>query len=230
METTASRTSKEFEPSRPWVIGAVLLCAVGTLGAVANSARPRGDVGRAAGFADVLRINPGVVSYGQAVVVAVVTAAGVRLVHIGAPGAGAVLIGAGVGAQVFGASTDVWIAHIAIVPPRGFPLDFAEAVQVLLHLVLLATAIGGALLAPALHHRYDGRPELAGPSGAEPQMGARTASAVAAATLVFVPVAHLDTVKGGFSVTACWLLLAVGLAAAVAFAVLERRRARPRSS
>ncbi|MEU8804640.1 hypothetical protein [Spirillospora sp. NPDC048819] len=278
METTASRTNKEFEPSRPWVIGAVLLCAVGTLGAVANSARPRGDVGRAAGFADVLRINPGVVSSGQAVVVAVVTgaglvalwwsvrrswpwllvvgvalaiptefvyvvarnelfsdaawfyfgsvtagaqlvllgtlAAGARLVHIGAPGAGAVLIGAGVGTQVFGASTDVWIAHIAIVQPGGFPLDFAEAVQVMLHFALLATAIGGALLALALHHRYDGRPELAGPSGAEPRMGARTASAGAAATLGFVPVAHLDTVKGGFSVTACWLLLAVGLAAA----------------
>ncbi|MFA1550694.1 hypothetical protein [Actinomadura chokoriensis] len=262
----------------PWVIGAVLLCAVGTLGAVANSARPRGGVGRAAGFADVLRINPGVVSAGQAAVIAVVTAAGfaamlwslrwswpwllvagvaltiptefvyvvarnelfsgaawfyfgsvtagaqlvllgtlaagLRLVHIGAPGAGAVLIGAGVGAQVFGASTDVWIAHIAIVRPGGYPIDFAEAVQVLLHLAFLATAIGGALLALGLYYRYDGRPELAAPSDAEPAMGVRTAVAAMVAVLAFVPAAAMETVNGGFGVAACWLLLCVGLAAA----------------
>ncbi|TDC12686.1 hypothetical protein [Actinomadura bangladeshensis] len=258
------------------MIGAVLLCAVGTLGAVANSARPRGDVGRAAGFADVLRINPGVVSVGQTAVVAVVMAAGfaalwwslrrswpwllvagvaltlptefvnvvahnelfsgaawfyfgsvtagaqlvllgtlaagLRLVHIGAPGAGAILIGAGAGAQVFGAATDVWIAHI--LQPGGLRIDFAEAVQALLHLAFLATAIGGAVLLLGLHFRYDGRPELAGPSEAEPAMGARTAIAGAAAALAFVPAAAMDTVKGGFGVGACWLLLGAGLVAA----------------
>ncbi|MFG2248470.1 hypothetical protein [Spirillospora sp. NPDC048823] len=165
-------------------------------------------------FSDGAWFYFGSVTAGAQLVLLGTLAAGVRFVHIGAPGAGAVLIGTGLGAQVFGASTDVWIVHIAIVRPGGFPIDFAEAVQVICHFALLTTAVGGALLALALHHRYDGRPELAGPSGAEPRMGARTASAGAAATLVFVPAAHLDTVKGGFSVTACWLLLAVGLAAA----------------
>ena len=76
MAAESPRNRVPFETSRPWVIGAVLLCAVGTLGAVANSARPRGDVGRAAGFADVLRINPGVVQTEQAAVVSVVTVSG----------------------------------------------------------------------------------------------------------------------------------------------------------
>ncbi|QKW38616.1 hypothetical protein HUT06_35180 [Actinomadura sp. NAK00032] len=279
MATAALRDRIPFETSRPWVIGAVLLCAVGTLGAVANSARPRGDVGRAAGFADVLRINPGVVSAEQAAVVAVVTvagfaamwwslrrswpwllvagvvltlptefvyvvarnemhtgaawfyygsvtagaqlvllgtlAAGLRLVHIGAPGAGAILIGAGVGAQVFGASTDVWIAHIAILRPGGYPLDFAEAIQILLHLAFLATAIGGALLALGLYYRYDKRSELAAPSDdAEPAMGVRTAIAGSAAVIAFIPAAGMETIKGGFGVAACWLLLGAGLVAA----------------
>lgn len=278
MATAALKDRIPFETSRPWVIGAVLLCAVGTLGAVANSAHPRGEVGRAAGFADVLRINPGVVSVGQTAVVAVVMAAGfaalwwslrrswpwllvagvaltlptefvnvvahnelfggagwfyfgsvtagaqlvllgtlaagLRLVHIGAPGAGAILIGAGAGAQVFGAATDVWIAHIQIVQPGGLSIDFAEAVQVLLHLAFLATAIGGAVLLLGLYFRYDGRPELAGPSEAEPAMGVRTAIAGAAAALAFVPAAAMDTAKGGFGVAACWLLLGAGLVAA----------------
>ncbi|GAA1776931.1 hypothetical protein [Actinomadura chokoriensis] len=278
MATAALKDRIPFETSRPWVIGAVLLCAVGTLGAVANSAHPRGEVGRAAGFADVLRINPGVVSVGQTAVVAVVMAAGfaalwwslrrswpwllvagvaltlptefvnvvahnelfggaawfyfgsvtagaqlvllgtlgagLRLVDIGAPGAGAILIGAGAGAQVFGAATDVWIAHIQIVQPRGLSIDFAEAVQVLLHLAFLATAIGGAVLLLGLYFRYGGRPELAGPSEAKPAMEARTAIAGAAAALAFVPAAAMATVKGGFGVGACWLLLGAGLAAA----------------
>lgn len=70
------RAGGEFEASRPWVIGAVLLCAVGTLGTVVDSATPRGDAGRAAGFADVLRTNPGLVMAESTTVVAVVTAAG----------------------------------------------------------------------------------------------------------------------------------------------------------
>ncbi|MFG2016337.1 hypothetical protein [Actinomadura geliboluensis] len=279
MATAALRDRIPFETSRPWVIGAVLLCAIGTLGAVANSARPRGHVGRAAGFADVLRINPGVVQAEQAAVVAVVTvaglaamwwslrrswpwllvagvvlmlptefvyvvarndfytgaawfyfgsvtagaqlvllgtlAAGLRLVHIGAPGAGAILIGAGVGAQVFGASTDMLIAHIEIARPGGYPWDFAEVVQILIRLFFLATSIGGAFLALGLYYRYDGRPELAAPSGdAEPAMGVRTAIAGAVAVLAFIPAAGMETVKGGFAVKACWLLLAAGLVAA----------------
>lgn len=281
MAAESPRNRVPFETSRPWVIGAVLLCAVGTLGAVANSARPRGDVGRAAGFADVLRINPGVVRTEQAAVVAVVTVAGlaalwwslrrswpwllvagvaltiptefvyvvarqsiyadaawfyfgsvtagaqlvllgtlaigVRLVHIGAPGAGALLIGAGTGAQIFGASTDVWIVHMAhplILRPGGFPIAPAEAVQALLHLVFLATAIGGAFLLVGLYRRYDGRPEPAAPSGPEPKMGLRTALAGAVAAVAFVPAAAMETVKGGFGVGACWVLLGAGLAAA----------------
>ncbi|MFA1540122.1 hypothetical protein [Actinomadura monticuli] len=278
MATESLRGRNPVESSRPWVIGAVLLCAVGTLGAVANSARPRGSVGRAAGFADVLRVNPGVVQTEQAAVVAVVTvagfaalwwslrrswpwllvagvtltlptelanvvtrnelfgsaawfyfgpvtagaqlvllgtlAAGVRLVHMGAPGAGAILIGAGMGAQVFGASTDVWIAHIAIAQPGGFPVDVAEAAQILLHVVFLATAIGGTLLLLSLHHRYDGRPELAAPSGPEPELGLRTALAGSVGAVAFVPAAAMETVKGGFGVNACWVLLGTGLVAA----------------
>ncbi|MEU8343469.1 hypothetical protein AB0C74_17365 [Spirillospora sp. NPDC048832] len=283
MATAALRERIPFETSRPWVIGAVLLCAVGTLGAVANSAHPRGDVGRAAGFADVLRINPGVVSIEQTAVVAGVTvagfaamwwslrrswpwllvagvvltipteflylvardelhsgaawfyfgsvtagaqlvlvgtlAAGLRLVHIGAPGAGAVLVGAGVGAQVFGAATDVWMAHaalprIALLQPGVYPSDFSETVQALLHVAFLATSIGGAALALALYLRYDRRPELAAPSEDEPTMGLRTAIAGAVAALAFIPAAAMETVKGGFGVAACWVLLATGLAAA----------------
>lgn len=278
MAIESLRNRIPFETSRPWVVGAVLLCAVGTLGAVANSARPRGDVGRAAGFADVLRINPGVVSPGQAAVVAVVMAAGfaalwwslrrswpwllvvgvaltlptefmnvvahnelsgsaswfyfgsvaagaqlvllgtlaagLRLVHVGVPGAGAILIGAGAGAQIFGASTDVWIAHVMIVQSGGLPLNFAETVQAMLHLAFLATAIGGAVLALGLHHRYDGRAALAAPPTAEPTMSVRTAVAGVVAAVAFIPAAGMETIKGGFGVAACWVLLGVGLAGA----------------
>ncbi|MFB4306457.1 hypothetical protein [Actinomadura sp. GTD37] len=275
MAAEAPRNRMPFETSRPWVIGAVLLCVVGTLGAVANSARPRGDVGRAAGFADVLRINPGVVQTEQAAVVAGVTAAGfvalwwslrrswpwllvagvaltlptefvyavdrnelygdaawfyfgsvtagaqlvllgtlaagLRLVHIGAPGAGAVLIGAGVGAQVFGASTDVWIVEVLLLRPGAS----ASAAQSLLHDGMLLAAVGGALLVMMLYRRYDGRPELAAPSGAEPAMGVRTAIAGAVAAAAFVPAAAMETVKGGFGVAACGVLLGAGLVAAL---------------
>ncbi|TDC44869.1 hypothetical protein E1281_32300 [Actinomadura sp. KC345] len=171
-------------------------------------------VARDALFGDAAWFYFGSVTAGAQLVLLGTLAAGVRLVHIGAPGAGAILIGAGVGAQVFGAATDVWIAHIAIVQPGGFPLDFSEAVQILLHFAFLATAIGVALLMLALHYRYDGRPELAPRSGAEPKMGLRTATAGAVAAVAFVPAAGMETVKGGFGVAACWLLLGAGLAAA----------------
>ncbi|TDC89152.1 hypothetical protein [Actinomadura sp. 7K507] len=171
-------------------------------------------VARNALFGDAAWFYFGSVTAGAQLVLLGTLAAGVRLVHIGAPGAGAVLIGTGVGIQVFGASTDVWIAHAGIAEPGGYPVDFAEAVQVLLHFAFLATAIGGALLALGLHYRYDRRPELAAPSDAEPGMGVRTVIAGAVAALAFVPAAAMETVKGGFGVAACWLLLGAGLVAA----------------
>lgn len=77
MESAAPRTDGRSEPGRPWVLGAVLLCAVGALGAVAKAAAPESLAGRAPGFADVFRINPGVVTVEAAVVVAAATIAGV---------------------------------------------------------------------------------------------------------------------------------------------------------
>ncbi|WP_165978409.1 hypothetical protein [Actinomadura darangshiensis] len=279
MAGSAARTETQFEPSRPWVVGAVLLCAVGTLGTVAVAASPgsetRDGTRRGPGFADVFRIAPDPATVGASAVVAVVTAAGLaalwwsmrrswpwlltagvvltipgefvqlmsprgttgdaawlargpvtagaqlvllgtlaagaRLVHIGAPGAGAVLIGAGAGAQVFGASTDVWIVEPMLLRPGAS----TSAVQSLLHDGMLLAAVGGALLVMMLHRRYDGRPELAAPSGAEPAMGVRTVIAGAAAALSFVPAAGMGTSTGGFGVAACCLLLTAGLAAAL---------------
>lgn len=295
MESTASRTTKVFEPSRPWVIGAVLLCTVGTLGAVVVAAAPGhesgsdigsdigSEVGRAPGFADVFRIHPGLVSVEAAAVVAAVTIAGIaalwwsprrawpwllvmgvvltipgefvdlmspreskypmwpqetagdrawlvygsvtagaqlallgtlgaglRLVHIRAAGVGAVLVGAGLGAQVFGASTDVRIVELMLLRPGVS----TSGVQSLLHDGMLLAAVGGALLVMMLYRRYDGRPELAAPSSrAEPAMGRGTALAGALAAAVFVPAAVIG--DGEFDVAASALLLAAGLAVAV---------------
>ncbi|MFG2248471.1 hypothetical protein [Spirillospora sp. NPDC048823] len=89
MKSSAAPAKTAFEPSRPWVIGAVLLCAVGTLGTVVVAASPGhesgsdigsgigSEVGRAAGFADVFRIHPGLVSVEAAAVIAGVTVAGI---------------------------------------------------------------------------------------------------------------------------------------------------------
>ena len=279
MERYATRPNVEFEPSRPWVIGAVLLCAIGTLGSVAVAASPGdetgtrseiGDLGRGPGFADVFRVTPGLMPVEATFVVAALTIAGIvalwwsvrrawpwllvagvvltipgefiifllpqgrvenpawlvyglvtagaqltllgtlglglRLIHIKAVGAGAVLVGAGLGAQVFGAAIDVPIIELLLLRRGVSP----SALQSLLHDGLLVAAAGGALLAMMLYRGSDGRPDLAGP-GDEPTMGRRAAVAGAAAATVFV----LATDKNGeFDVVAGALLLAVGLAAA----------------
>ncbi|MEU8802981.1 hypothetical protein [Spirillospora sp. NPDC048819] len=286
MKSSAAPAKTVLEPSRPWVIGAVLLCAVGTLGAVAVAGSPGSEgggeiggevgseAGRAPGFADVFRIHPGLVSVEAAALVAGVTVAavaalwwsvrrswpwllvagvvltipgefvfflssrgtdedtgwlvygsvaagaqlvllgtlgaGLWLVHIRAAGVGAVLVGAGLGAQVFGAATDVRIVELMLLR-RGLS---ASGVQSLLHDGMLLAAVGGGLLVMMLYRRYDGRPELAAPSSrVEPAMGRGTALAGAVAAAVFVPAAFIG--DGEFDVAASALLLAAGLVAAL---------------
>ncbi|TDB96064.1 hypothetical protein [Actinomadura sp. 7K534] len=285
METPASRTDEDFEAIRVLMIGAMVLCAVGTLGAVAKAAAPANIAGRAPGFADVFRINPGVVSVEAAVVVAVVTIAGVAalwwsvrrtwpwllvagvvLVLIGesaaspvpvtsttsggpswlaqgtavagahlvllgtlgaalmfvgikAAGAGAVLIGAGLGAQVFGAATDVLMAEALPLEPGGHGYDYAPVAKSLLHIGLLLGAVGAMVLVGTLHLRYGKRPELAVPSDAEPAVDRLMALAGAAGALLFVPAAVIG--DGEFGVAASALLLVAGLV----FSVLAGPRA-----
>src|SRR5690606_3459230 len=78
MASAAPRTDGRSEPGRPSVGGAALRCAVGARGAGAKgAAAPESLAGRAPGFADVFRINPGVVTVEAAVVVAAATIAGV---------------------------------------------------------------------------------------------------------------------------------------------------------
>ncbi|TDC89144.1 hypothetical protein E1285_17010 [Actinomadura sp. 7K507] len=157
----------------------------------------------------------GSVTAGAQLVLLGTLGAGLWLIHIKAAGVGAVLIGAGLGAQVFGAAIDVWIVELLLLH-RGF--GYASAVQSLIHDGMLVAAVGGGLLVMMLYRRYDGRPELAAPSSvqssvAEPAMGRATALAGALAAAVFVPAAAMGDGQSG--VEAFALLLGVGLLAAV---------------
>jgi hypothetical protein len=262
--------------TRPWVIGALLLCTTGTMGVIAVSASPPHLVSRAAGAGDVFRVNPGVVTTWYAVGIATATlaalaalwwtagrawpwlvlsgalltvppeivdmapklyadaggsmfalrpaaaqllligvlAGGARLVWIGVRGAGAVLIGCAFGAQVFGASLDIRMYSIMILPGPGW--DVSSFVQRLLHDGMIIVALGAAILVMVVHRFYGGRPELAGPNRSDSGPGTRAVIAGGAAALAFVPVTMLWNEEQALSATGYAVLLGAGLVCAAA--------------
>ncbi|MFG2003763.1 hypothetical protein ACGFNU_31855 [Spirillospora sp. NPDC048911] len=282
------------DPVRLLVVGAVLLCAIGTLGVVSNACAPLDKVGRAPGIADLFRINAGRISVAAAIAMALATilgllalrwsvrrswpwlvlagvlltlpteyahliapsdltpggpvdrtisalttgaaqlvlvgtlGAGIRLCDIGARGVGAALIGAGFGAQIFGASTDVSFARTLLPEPGGLFPNAGESLKQLQHDGMILAAIGGAFLLMVLHRNYGDRPELADPDpDPDPGPGLRVTLAGSAAMLALIPAALLAdfrTYTGTGSLllltTAAVCAIAAGLRVAIATAVV----------
>ncbi|MFB4317866.1 hypothetical protein [Actinomadura sp. 21ATH] len=150
-----------------------------------------------------------------------VLAAGTRLAWTGARGAGAFLIGAAFGAQVFGAAMDIEVYRaLAEAGPLGPApgMDAATFVRPLLRDGMVLTAVGAAVLVVLLHRVYGARPEPAGPEDPDPdpRPDRRTAVAGAAAALAFVPVTVLWKQEQALSATGYAVLLAAGLLLAAA--------------
>ncbi|KAB2346089.1 hypothetical protein [Actinomadura rudentiformis] len=263
------------------MIGAVLLCSIGTLGVVSNASAPLDKGGRAPGIADLFRINAGRISVAAAVAMALAAVlgllalrwsvrrswpwlllagvaltlpneyahliapydlppggalyrtvsalttgaaqlvligtlgAGIRLCHIGERGVGAALIGAGFGAQIFGASTDVWFARILILGPGGNFPSAGEALKQLVHDGMILAAIGGAFLLAMLHRNYGDRPELAGP---DRDPGLRVTLAGSVAMVSLIPAALLADYRT-YTITGSLVLLVTAIVCAAAAGV-----------
>jgi hypothetical protein len=138
-----------------------------------------------------------------------VLAAGTRLAWIGARGAGAFLIGAAFGAQVFGAATEMEVFRTLELREPG--MDVTTLVRAALHYGMILAALGAAVLIMILHRVYDRRPELAGPDDSDPGPSRRTAIAGATAALVFIPAGLVWDDGQAYSRTGYAVLLAAGL-------------------
>jgi hypothetical protein len=204
----------------PWLVlaGAVLTIPAELIDAMPTLYLSTGQV-RSGGF--ILALRP---AAAQLLLLGVL-AGGVRLMAIRPRGAGALLIGCAFGAQVFGASLDVRVGSIMILPgPRW---DLSPFVHQLLHDGMIVVALGAAMLVMVLHRFYGDRPELSGPDDPRPdELGpgtripdgsrpdSRTVIAGGAAALVFVPVTVLWAEDQALSAAGYAALLLAGLVCA----------------